>query len=70
MGIIVTDWGGVVFIRDTRKQNCLIDIDGVIFDTVATINRLYHEDFKYYDNYEEVDPDDINTWDFTLFSWI
>ena len=64
MGIIVTDWGGVVFIRDTRKQNCLIDIDGVIFDTVATINRLYHEDFKYYDNYEEVDPDDINTWEF------
>lgn len=54
----------VIFIRDAGKQNCYIDLDGVLFDTVASINRLYHEDFKYYDGYEEVDSDDINTWEF------
>lgn len=40
------------------------DFDGVIGNTIQCITSLYNEDFKYYENFEPINGEDINTYDF------
>lgn len=41
-----------------------IDFDGTIVDTISRICDIYNEDYSYYDFYEPVRPEDVQTWDF------
>ena len=41
-----------------------VDFDGVIVNTIAAICDLYNEDFKYYNDYKYIFPEQIKTWDF------
>lgn len=41
-----------------------IDFDGVIVDTIAAIVGLYNDDFRYYKNFKEIKPEDIQTYGF------
>ena len=40
------------------------DFDGVISNSTKRITELYNEDFKYYDKYSYIAPEDVRTWDF------
>ena len=40
------------------------DFDGVISNSIKRITELYNEDFKYYDKYSYITPEDVRTWDF------
>ena len=50
--------------NDNRRTSVYIDFDGVIVDTIAGIVELYNEDFRYYKNFKEIYPDEIQTYDF------
>lgn len=41
-----------------------VDFDGVIVNTITAICDLYNEDFKYYNDYKYVFPEQIKTWNF------
>lgn len=41
-----------------------VDLDGVVYDTVATICALYNADFQYYDSFQQIDPNQVMSWDF------
>ena len=43
----------------------VIDLDGVVFDTIDRICALYNEDFEYYTGFTRVESTNINTWEFT-----
>lgn len=45
-------------------QKIFIDLDGVVFDTIAKIVDLYNTDYVYYKDFKVVLPSDIKTWDF------
>lgn len=49
--------------NDIRKK-LFIDMDGVIFNTIKTIVNIYNYDYKYYEDFIEVDSNEVNTWDF------
>ena len=42
----------------------IIDLDGVVFQTISTITCLYNEDHLFYKDFQPINPDDVNTWDF------
>ncbi len=46
------------------KNKIYIDLDCTILDTIKCITQLYNEDFRYYENFVEIDYKDIKTWDF------
>lgn len=50
--------------NDIRKM-LFIDLDGVVFDTVSTINYLYDLDYCLYKNYKKIDSSNINTYEFS-----
>jgi 5'(3')-deoxyribonucleotidase len=45
-------------------RKIIIDLDGVVFDTIFTIVDLYNEDHIYYKDFQVVTPDKVKTWDF------
>lgn len=51
--------------KDVKKLKLYVDFDCTLVDTIASIVSLYNEDFKYYKKFNPIDPNDVNTWDFT-----
>ena len=47
-----------------RLKKLYIDIDNTLINTIATITKLYNEDFKWYSKFEPVDWHTVKTWDF------
>ena len=45
-------------------KKIIIDLDGVVFDTIQTIVNLYNEDHLMYKDFKVVLPSHIKTWDF------
>ena len=45
-----------------------LDFDGCIVNTIATITKLYNEDFQYYKDYCPKKWTDVKTWDFIELS--
>lgn len=41
-----------------------VDLDGVVFNTIETIVKMYNNDFRNYRKYTPVDWTNVNTWDF------
>lgn len=46
------------------RRQIFIDLDGVVFDTIAKIVDLYNTDHVYYKDFKIISPSDIKTWDF------
>lgn len=46
------------------RRKLFIDLDGVVYDTVATVVDLYNYDHIHYKDFKVVKPSDIKTWDF------
>lgn len=46
------------------KLKLYIDFDCTITNTIGAIVSLYNEDFQYYSDFVEVNPDDVCTWGF------
>lgn len=47
-----------------KINKLFVDFDGVIVNTIAAICDLYNEDFKYYNKYKYVFPEQVKTWNF------
>lgn len=47
-----------------KINKLFVDFDGVIVNTIAAICDLYNEDFKYYNEYKYVFPEQVKTWNF------
>lgn len=45
-------------------KKIVLDFDGCISNTIATICSLYNEDFQYYKKFVPVNWWEVNTWDF------
>ena len=45
-------------------KKIIIDLDGVVYDTIQTIVNLYNEDHLMYKDFKVVLPSQIKTWDF------
>lgn len=45
-----------------QKQRLILDFDGTITDSIASIVSLYNEDFRYYAGFTPVAPESIKTW--------
>lgn len=52
------------FLANKNKPDLFIDFDGCITDTITSIVSMYNDDFQYYKNFEEINPDDIKTYGF------
>ena len=42
----------------------VIDLDGVVFDTIAQITHLYNYDHAMYKDFVPVHSEDVKTWEF------
>lgn len=51
-----------------KKQNLIIDLDGVTINTIKTIVEMYNEDHLFYKDFKVVDWHDVNTWEFAELS--
>ena len=49
-------------------KKIIIDLDGVVFDTIQVICDLYNRDHIMYKDFKVVMPSEIKTWDFTELS--
>lgn len=48
----------------SNKLKLYCDLDCTITATIAAIISLYNEDFKYYSDFVEINPEEVNTWGF------
>ena len=42
----------------------IIDIDNTLINTIATITKLYNEDFQWYSKFKPIDWHNVKTWNF------
>lgn len=47
-----------------HKLKLYLDFDLTLVSTIAAIVSMYNEDFKYYSDFVEINPDDVCTWGF------
>lgn len=49
-------------------KKIIVDLDGVVYDTIATIVNLYNYDYAMYKNFKLILPSEVKTWDFSELS--
>ena len=51
--------------RNMSRPKLFLDFDNTIVDTIAAVVSLYNEDYASHEDFVQVDPKDVTSWEFT-----
>lgn len=51
--------------RKMSRPKLFLDFDNTIVDTIAAVVSLYNEDYASHEDFVQVDPKDVTSWEFT-----